>query len=57
LPGSGGIEGVAQIIYKYVSKCKNDKIKGEKKMSKRKKQKNNTLLYIFQHAQIFFLIF
>jgi hypothetical protein len=27
LPGSGGAVGVAQIMYTYVSKCKNNKIK------------------------------
>jgi hypothetical protein len=35
LPGSGAVvgrggEGVAQIMYTHVSKCKNDKIKGKK---------------------------
>jgi undecaprenyl pyrophosphate synthase len=30
----GGREEVAQTVYTYVSKCKNDKIKGEKKKIK-----------------------
>jgi hypothetical protein len=31
LPGSGEGGEVAQIMYTHVSRCKNDKIKGEKK--------------------------
>jgi hypothetical protein len=33
LPGRQG-EEVAQTIYTHVSKCKNDKIKGERKINK-----------------------
>jgi hypothetical protein len=34
LPRSGGGGEVAQTMYTYVSKCKNDKIKGEKKQNR-----------------------
>jgi hypothetical protein len=39
LPGSREEEEVAQTMYTHVSKCKNDKIKGEKKNTSKRKKK------------------
>jgi hypothetical protein len=49
---------VAQTMYTYVSKCKNDKIKGEKNnMHKKRECKSCYIFFLHMHISIFTILF